>query len=83
MSRFACVMGALTLLAAPAVAQEANEDLTRNPNERVICKKEDVIGSRLASKEVCLTAREWQERKEADREQLEKIQSDTRAPRSG
>lgn len=83
MLRFAFAASVLMLACSPALGQPANEDRTRNPNERLICKKEEVIGSRLAAKKVCLTAREWQERTQADREQLEKIQSDARAPRSG
>ncbi len=77
MSKLACVMGALTLLAAPAVAQKAKEDTTRNPEERVICQKEENIGSRLAAKKICLTAKEWKERAALNREETERVQQGT------
>lgn len=77
MLRLACVMGALALLASPAVAQKANEDTTRNPVERVICQKEENIGSRLAAKKICLTAKEWKERAQLNREETERVQQGT------
>jgi len=83
MSKLACVMGALTLLASPAVAQKANEDLTRNANERVICQKEESIGSRLAAKKICLTAKEWKERAALNREETERAQQRNTATPSG
>ena len=48
-----------------------------DPN-KIVCRKEETLGSRLGAKKVCLTVREWQAREEADREQTEGIQAGVR-----
>jgi len=55
--------------ATPASAQQAAPD----PNEK-IC--EDVIqtGSRIASKRICATRAEWEDKRRQDREAVEKAQ---------
>jgi len=49
-----------------------------DPN-RIICKKEEQIGSRLAIKKVCLTVGEWEARAKDDRDRTESLQGGTRA----
>jgi hypothetical protein len=68
----------LALIPAAAWAEDKKPD-AKDPN-RVICEKEGVVGSRLATKRVCMTAAEWTERKRADRESLEKAQISRTAP---
>lgn len=41
--------------------------------DTLICKRERVIGTRMPSK-VCRTAKQWQDRKAADRQDLERSQ---------
>ena len=53
-----------------------------NPN-RIVCQKEETIGTRLGAKKVCLTVKEWQDRAAADRTETERIQQSARAPSSG
>jgi hypothetical protein len=45
---------------APATAQ-ASASTAWDPN-RQICKSEEVTGTRLGSKKVCMTAAQWKER---------------------
>jgi invasion protein IalB len=52
---------------APAVSKD------KDPN-RIICEREETIGSRLAGKKVCMTAAQWQEQQARHREQVEKFQ---------
>ena len=79
-----------TILAASvAVAGAAAAQPVANASDRpapvktdahkMICKKEETIGSRLAAKKVCLTAAEWATRAAADREQTEDVQAGTKA----
>ncbi|MBA3577234.1 MAG: hypothetical protein H0W39_06455 [Sphingomonas sp.] len=73
----------MALIATPALAQapasaSAVSDSTRNANERLICQKEEVIGSRLAAKKICLTAKEWKERADGGREETERVQMGTK-----
>jgi len=77
MSKFVLLSGMLVLAASPAVAQKSDKDTTRNPDERVICQKEENIHSRLAAKKICLTAKEWKERAALNREETERVQQQT------
>ena len=44
-----------------------------NANE-IVCEKQEVIGSRLGAKKVCMTRAQWAERRLEDRQDLEKVQ---------
>ena len=43
--------------------------------DKVICKRENVSGSRVAAKKVCQTAAEWERQRRADQQAIEKIQN--------
>ncbi|HVF83777.1 MAG TPA: hypothetical protein VM913_06370 [Sphingomicrobium sp.] len=45
-----------------------------DPNE-VVCEKQEVTGSRLSVRRVCMTRAEWAERRAEDRQATEKIQT--------
>jgi len=47
---------------------------TLDPNE-VVCEKQEVIGSRLASKRVCMTRSQWADMKAQDRQETERVQT--------
>jgi predicted secreted protein len=55
--------------ASPSSAQQKSKD----PN-RMICEKQEELGSRLGGKKVCKTAAEWQEWRQQNRDQLEEWQ---------
>ncbi|AQR74059.1 hypothetical protein [Sphingomonas sp. LM7] len=73
----AAIVGAslLSLVVPAAFAQEGTKK-ARDPNE-VICKKEDVLGSRLQTRKVCMTRAEWAEQRLLDRHNVEKSQTNT------
>lgn len=80
MSKLVFALSALMLVASPAVAKQPTadkQDTTRNESDKLICKKEDTIGSRLGAKKVCLTAQEWADLAAANREHTEDIQKDS------
>lgn len=58
--------------AAPAQSVPAANSVG-DPNE-VICERQEVIGSRLGKKKVCMTRSQWADRKLQDRQDLEKTQ---------
>lgn len=64
----------LSLVATSATAQEDPKRKARDPNE-VVCKKEEVLGSRLQTRKVCMTRAEWAERRRLDREEIRRAQS--------
>lgn len=81
MSKFAYVASVLMLVAAPAIAQTPTDttakDSKKSDVNRIICQKEEAIGSRLGAKKVCLTAKEWKEREALSREETERVQQGT------
>lgn len=62
--------------AAPAVPAQAGQRTTTaaDPNQKV-CQVITPVGSRLATKKVCLTRQEWEDRKLRDREATERAQT--------
>lgn len=66
-------------LAAPAIAQIAPTDPASpsstqsklKDQNRMICEKQEEIGSRLGGKKVCHTAAEWQELRRQNKEQID------------
>ena len=52
-----------------------------DPN-RIVCRKDETIGTRLGAKKVCLTIEQWQEKHREQREFTEEIQSGTWGARS-
>lgn len=59
-------------LAAPAAARPKDAK-DRDPN-KVVCEKQEVLGSRLATKRVCKTRAEWAEQRRADRDLVQRSQ---------
>ena len=66
-------------LAQTAAAEDQKKTTNKDPN-RIICEKQEVVGSRVATKRVCMTAAEWEVRRREDREALEKGQASARGP---
>lgn len=74
--KFGSLAIALTV-ATPAIAI-AEKDIivdgeSKDP-ERIVCKKAQVSGSRLGSKKVCMSAAQWDIRRQADREAIQRAQ---------
>lgn len=67
------ILASLTLIAVPASAQETDSKKISDPN-KVICRSEPVIGSRLQTTRTCLTRQQWLEREREMRRTTEKIQ---------
>lgn len=62
-------------LAAPAASQDNGpaKKKVRDPNQ-MVCEKQEVLGSRLAVKRVCMTRAEWAEKRRDDRDLVQKSQ---------
>jgi Flp pilus assembly protein TadB len=73
----ACTAGAM--LASAAAAMPAKKQDT----EKVICRTIDELGSRLASKRVCLTRSQWRQQQEMQRQNLDKAQRSRTGPDIG
>lgn len=80
MAKFACLASALLVVAVPALAQapaSPTQDLKKSDVNKVVCQKEEQIGSRLGAKKVCLTVKEWLDRAQLNREETERAQQNT------
>lgn len=86
MLRFVYLVGASLVIAPPVAAQtsstqapqiQAVASTDKSDVNRIVCRKQETIGSRLGAKKVCLTVKEWQERTAADREETDRVQRDT------
>lgn len=68
------LIGGAMLLPGPASAEPAGKakKLT-DPNE-VVCRREEVLGSRLRAKKVCKTRAEWADEMRENRGNIERAQ---------
>jgi len=64
----------------PAIAAAADKKAENKDPNRIICEKQEVVGSRLATKKICMTAAQWEDRRREDREAVEKGQRQARGP---
>ena len=63
---------------APVTQYTASNAAETNDPNKVVCKREEQVGSRLGGKKLCLSIRDWQARQEADRLQTEEVQAGAR-----
>lgn len=63
----------ITFEAAPAVAPAAKVQDSKDAS-RLICQHEETVGTRLGGRKVCMTARQWAEKKDGNREDVERAQ---------
>jgi hypothetical protein len=71
-------VAAFGIAATPAVAREKKAD-DKDPN-RIICEKQEELGSRLGSKRVCMTAAEWQQKRLNERQMIDRSQTLQKGP---
>jgi hypothetical protein len=71
----------LTLACSSAGAQVSyvsnNPPQMKGDPKKVVCEREETIGTRLGARSVCLTVEQWNEKHREQREFTENIQSGT------
>jgi invasion protein IalB len=80
----AAFLGASAIfLATPASAQAQQQQPAQTSAapaapaaDPVICEKEEVTGSRLATRKICMTRSQWEDARRQDRMGLEKVQTE-------
>ena len=81
------------LLISPAMAfaqaaqqtqqqQQPQAQAAEDPNQ-IVCEKQEVIGSRIATKRVCMTRGQWAEQRRNDRMEIEKVQTQRGCTKNG
>jgi len=78
LSRSLLLLAGVALIPAVAAADEKKPD-SKDPN-RMICEKQPVLGSRLQSKRVCMTAAEWEVKRREERMAIDKSQTQAYRP---
>ena len=82
----ATAIGLAAGASVPALAQAqstppASQQQPADPRmNEVVCQKQEVIGSRLATKRVCKTRAEWADARLEDRRAVDKIQTERSMP---
>jgi len=71
--RFVMLAGAALVAAGLCSTGALAADAKKNDSEKLICRTMDELGSRLASKRVCLTRTQWRQQEDMKREGLDKI----------
>jgi hypothetical protein len=80
----AAVVAATPLAAqTPPQAQPVETNAKKSDANKLVCKTEETIGSRLGAKKVCLTVQEWKEQADYYRDQTESWQRQAPARSSG
>jgi hypothetical protein len=51
-----------------------------SPDDKIVCEREEQIGSRLGARKVCMTVKQWAEQRRIEREQVEKFQQQNTSP---
>lgn len=72
------LIAGLALLPAVASAESKKVD-DKDPN-RMVCEKQEVVGSRLGTKRVCMTASEWAAKRRDERQMIDRSQVQQRGP---
>lgn len=81
------LLGAIAVaLAVPAAAADeahgAKKKKQADPNE-MVCENQEVLGSRLAVKRVCMTRSQWAEKRRSDRDLVDRSQLGSCMRKSG
>jgi invasion protein IalB len=80
MSKLAYITAALLAVPAPLVAQQAAPAPAKPPSaltdaNKVVCRTQEEIGSRLQQHKVCMTNEQWKAYAQEYKDQVQEIQS--------
>jgi len=68
------VQAVAQLPAQQASAPAATQAAKASADDKIVCEREEQIGSRLGPRKVCMTVRQWSEQRRLERQDLEKVQ---------
>lgn len=76
--RYLIVAGVSAMLFATGATAADKKD-NKDPN-RIICEKQEVLGSRLATRRVCMSAADWAAKRLAERQLIDRSQTLQKGP---
>ena len=68
-------VGALEPQALYWLARASDQDKKGKDPNQIVCDKQEVLGSRVATKKVCMTRAEWAERRHLERQEIDRAQT--------
>lgn len=77
---FKAIATLLVLVSAPALAEDKAPKKAKSDQDRVVCERYEVTGSRLATQRICKTVREWEAARQDQRQQVERAQQNVGMP---
>lgn len=94
MSKYAFITAGLLVISAPAFAQIVIQDTptpmvpaknagSKSDLDKVVCRVQQTIGSRLDSHQVCMTKQQWWQFEQDNKLKVQEIQSRAPGPSSG
>ena len=94
MSKLACLMAVLTALPAPAFAQivfqeapvvppAAKTEQGKSDMNKIVCRSQETIGSRLERQQVCMTKQQWWQAEQDNKRKVQELQDLTPTRPSG
>jgi hypothetical protein len=67
------ILSVFSVFASSALAETANKP----KEDKVICKRQEAVGTRLGGKRICMKASEWKAAAELHRDELDREQRQT------
>ncbi|HEV8408372.1 MAG TPA: hypothetical protein VGQ34_10605 [Sphingomicrobium sp.] len=94
MPKYAFITAGLLVIAAPALAQIVIQETptpvvpaknagSKSDLDKVVCRMQDTIGSRLQAHQVCLTKQQWWQFEQDNKRKVQEIQDRAPGPSSG
>lgn len=94
MSKYAFVAAGLLVVSAPGLGQIVIQDTPtpvvpaknaapKSDLDKVVCRMQETIGSRLDSHQVCMTKQQWWQFEQDNKLKVQEIQSRAPGPSSG
>ncbi len=94
MSRYAFITAGLLIVSGPAFSQIVFDDSPRpaapaksaavkSDLDKVICRMQDTLGSRLQAHQVCMTKQQWWQYEQDNKRKVEELQDLTPVRSSG
>jgi hypothetical protein len=65
---------ALTMISTAAISAEPIKPLAAKVSDKLICETQEITGSRLGGRRVCMTRAQWDESRQRDRQEIERGQ---------
>jgi hypothetical protein len=77
----AAVPAAAQATPAPAPPQQAaTANPQANPLDKMVCRYEETVGTRLGKHKVCATVREWKDQEDENRQEADRMQQGQGVP---